>query len=332
MNREDLEKLFFKLEDFEDDFRPETFIVGARGIGKTYSSLSYFYKKKKKFIYMRNTWNQIKECMTNFGNPFKSINRDLGLNIKIEKEADHGLIIDYTNEAGEEIGYACDLSTFEDLKGVDVSDAMYVYFDEFIEKRTLHFDQYDAFTKMYETVNRNRELFGEAPLYCILTSNSTRLNNPILLGYNLVPTIEGMIKSGQQKYKSPDKCVILPKSAISDLKKETAHYRNIKGSKAYKEAIENEFAYDNRYGIKKQKLIEFKPLVSVDNVYIYKHKSANIYYACSSQFLNYPEYKSSNSLIPFYRNYGRYLSDAYANGRLFFSDYVIKDNLMKILR
>lgn len=324
--------LFFNIKEYEKDFRAESFIIGARGIGKTYSSLDYFYKKDELFIYMRNTKVQLDECMGDFGNPFKRLNKDKGYNIKIIKEKDHGVITDFSNEEKPKvIGYACDLSTFANLKGVDLSDVNYVYFDEFIEKRKLMFDQFDAFQKMYETVNRNRELLGEEPLKVILTSNSTSLNNPILLGYNLVPLIEGMIKTGQKKLKTEDKLILMPVSQISELKKDTAHYRNIKGTKAYKEAIENDFAYDSRYGIVKRKIIEYLPLVQIDDVYIYKHKSNGKFYACATQFTNAPVFTTKDNRMAFWRSYGRLLSLACANGSLEYSDFVIKTKLTDIL-
>ena len=324
--------VFFDIKNYMKDLKPKTFIIGARGIGKTYSSLSYVVENNIRFIYMRNTWTQIKECATDFGNPFKRLNKDKNWNIKIEIEKDHGIIKDYSDpEKVKDIGYACDLATFNDLKGVDLSDVDFIFFDEFIELRKLMFDQFEAFQKMYETVDRSRELFGEGPVLCLCASNSDSLANPILMGYNLVPLIEGMLKVGQQKLKVNDIFVFRPVAKISELKAQTEHYKGLKGTKAYKNAISNEFAYDSQYGIKKRKLIEYKPLVMIDDIYIYKHKSQNMYYACSSQFTNMPEFTSKDNKLAFYRAYGRSLSLAAASGNLEYSDFVIKTKLSKIL-
>lgn len=329
---------FFILRDILEEFKRKgiiigkLIIIGARGIGKSYSSLSYPVEENIRFMYMRNTWTQIKECATEFGNPFKRLNIDKGWNIRIEIEKDHGLIMDYSdNDNVKCLGYACDLATFNDLKGVDLSDVDLIFFDEFSEVRKLMFDQFEAFQRMYETVNRSRELFGRPPLLVVLASNSDSLANPILMGYNLVPLIEGMIKSGQTKLKVNDIYLMMPKAKISELKAKTTHYQGLKGTKAYENAINNEFAYDSQYGIHKRKLVEYKPLVMIDDIYIYKHKSQNKYYACSSQFTNMPEFTSKDNKLAFYRAYGRSLSLACATGQLEFSDFVIKTKLSKIL-
>lgn len=323
--------VFFDISQYLNDLKPKTFIIGARGIGKTYSSLSYLVENKIPFVYMRNKEKEMIECSTDFGNPFKRLNRDKGWNIKMKREKDHSVILDYSGEVPEVIGYGCDLATFVDFKGADLSDTKVVYFDEFISLKKLQFDQFQAFTYMYETVNRSRELLGEDPLICICTSNSDSLANPILMGYNLVPIIEGMLRTGQRKCKINDIFVFRPTAKISELKANTDHYKSLKGTKVYKNAINNEFAYDSQYGIRKRKLIEYKPLVMIDDIYIYKHKSENLYYACSSQFTNMPEFTSKDNKISFYRSFGRYLSLAMAEGLLECSDFVIKTKLSQIL-
>ena len=69
---------------------------------------------------------------SDFGNPFKRLNKDKGWKVKIEIEKDHGLVMDYTDPDNVKlIGYACDLATFNDLKGVDLSDVVFIFFDEF---------------------------------------------------------------------------------------------------------------------------------------------------------------------------------------------------------
>lgn len=159
---------FFDIAEYQSDLKAVSIIIGGRGIGKTYSALDYLIREKKRFIYMRNTRQQISECCSDFGNPFKRLNKDKGYNITLQVEKDHVNILNDT----EVIGYASPLSVFENLRGADLSDVDYVLFDEFIENRKLLFDQFKAFVNMRETVGRNRELLGEAPLYCILLSNS----------------------------------------------------------------------------------------------------------------------------------------------------------------
>lgn len=320
---------WFDIAEYRKDLKAVSIIIGGRGIGKTYSALSFLIEHEIRFIYMRNTKVQIGESATDFGNPFKRLNRDKGWDIHIEAEKEHFNIIDVA--ASKNIGYAAPLSLFENYRGADISDVDFVLFDEFIENRKLLFDQYKAFVNMRETVGRNRELLGEDPLYCILLSNAQSLNSPILAGYNLIPTIEGMIKSGQQKWKDHDTLVLLPKSEISELKKNTSTYRAIQGTKIYKENIENTFANDSFYAIAKRNLREYKPLCKIDDMYLYMHKSSGKKYVCQSQAVNIPEFDSKDNGLMFYSAYGRYLPMEYARGNVEFSDYTTKVNFLALI-
>ena len=307
-------------------------IIGGRGIGKTYSALSFVLEKQKPFIYLRNTDVQLKECITGFGNPFKRLNMDTGSDIFFKSEKSHSLIYDGSREDGQPIGYGLALSTFENLRGVDLSDVVYVIFDEFIEKRSLTFRQFECFISFYETVNRNRELLGEKPLCCILLSNSQRLSNPILAGYGIIPTIENMIRTGQKEYRKPGMYLSLPSSAVSDLKKNTANYALINGTKIADEALNNAFAFDSFYGIKRRNLNEYIPVVQIDDVYIYKHKTTGRLYACMSQAQNIPVFTSRDNKTAFLRAFGRKLFDAASKGFIDYSDFVTKTLLLDIIK
>ena len=319
---------FFDIRDYLNDLKPISIIIGGRGIGKTYSALSFMIENKKRFMYMRNTRQQITECCSDFGNPFKRLNKDKGWNIRLEVEKDH---VNILNDDNEVIGYASPLSVFENLRGADLSDVDYIIFDEFIENRKLLFDQFKAFVNMRETVGRNRELLGEEPLYTILLSNAQSLNSPILAGYNLIPDIEGMLKSSQKKLKRNDTLVLLPESEVSQLKKNTSTYKGLVGTKIYKENIENKFANDSFYGIKKRNIREYKPLCRVDDMYLYQHKSDNKLYVCQIQSTNIPEYNSKDNALSFYQGFGRWLPLEYASGNLNFSDYTTKAKFMKLI-
>lgn len=319
---------FFEIQDYIEELRGKNIIIGGRGIGKTYSALSYVIDSKEPFIYLRNTDVQLCECCDDFGNPFKRLNRDKDLNISIVKVKQHGLI--FNNE--DVIGYACALSTFKNLRGVDLSDVKTVIFDEFIEDRKLSFDQFKAFTHFYETVNRNRDIMGEDPLKVILLSNSQSLNNPILIGYDLVGQIETMIKHEQKKYKRGDIFLMLPESEISELKAQTEHYQSLKNTRIYKEIIENKFAHDSFYNIvSKKPMNEYKPLCKIDDIYIWAHKNTLKKYACYIQANNIPEFNSKDTGLAFYREYGKTLHLEYVQGSLEFSCFQIKSALLNII-
>lgn len=323
---------WYDIRSVEHKLKAVNIIIGGRGIGKTYSSLCYVLEEKKPFIYLRNTDVQLKECVSGFGNPFKRINKDKDRDIFFKSEKSHSLIYDGSREDGQPIGYGLALSTFENLRGVDLSDVVYVIFDEFIEKRTLSFRQFESFISFYETVNRNRELLGEEPLKCILLSNSQKLSNPILAGYGLIPVIEQMIRTGQKEYRKPGLYLSLPSSEVSDLKRETENYKLINGTKIADEALNNAFAFDSFYGITKRNINEYVPVCQIDDVYIYRHKSGSKLYACMIQAKNIQSFTSRDNLTAFLRGYGRKLFDAAAKGSLEYSDFVTKTMLLDLIK
>ena len=318
-----------------EKLRPHTFIVGGRGIGKSYSAIdTCITKYKGQFLYLRNTAVQLKESCNSFGNPFKKWARDHNRDIMMKMESEHAVVYEYTGEGDDRektiIGYGAALSTFDNLRGVDLSDVNFVMFDEFIEKRTLQFDQYTTYKGMYETVNRNRELEGEPPLYVVLLSNAQRLGNPILRGYDLIPVIESMQRSGQRVASVGNKRIELPFSEITELKRNTALYQG-ENDKYTDEALNNNFANDSFTGVKKVSLNEYSPICSIDDIYIYRHKSDSTFYACATPAKGVHNYRSRDHLIVFNRLYGLKLKLAYGSDKILFSDYATKVDLMTIL-
>lgn len=326
---------WYKIPD-DNKLRPFTFIVGGRGIGKTYSAIERgLTEHENAFLYLRNTKEQIEESCGIFGNPFKKWATDHNRDIQLVKDKNHALIVEYIND-GQKIakkvtGAGAALSVFSNLRGVDMSNVNYIVFDEFIENRTLTFNQYDAFLHMYETVNRNRELEGLSPVKCVLLSNAQRLGNPILRGFNLIPIIENMQKTGQKSYADGAIRIELPFSEVSEEKRQTALYNATKGSEFASEALDNNFINDSFTGVKKVNIQEYNPIVCVDDIYIYRHKSEAVYYACSIP-AQVKKYRSRDNYIVFYRLYGLRLKLAYGSDQLYFSDYSTKVDLLNLLK
>lgn len=316
--------------------RPFTFIVGGRGIGKTYDSIDRCITDfPGAFLYLRNTREQLNESCGVFGNPFKRWAKDHNRDISMEIEKRHAIVYEYTYQNQEQNkiirGFGANLSTFENLRGIDLSDVRIVLYDEFIENRVLTFDQYSAFLHMYETINRNRELSGEPPLIVLLLSNAQRLGNPILRGFNLIPTIEQMQKMGQRSYANGSIRIELPFSDVSEAKRETALYKATTGSDFNSEALDNNFVNDSFTGVKKVNITEYTPLVAIDDIYIYKHKSEVLYYACSIPG-KCNKYRSVDNFLLFYRLYGLSFKMAIASDKFIYSDYSTKIDLLTILK
>lgn len=323
---------WLEIRNYEKKFRPLTFFIGGRGIGKTYSSIQYLVERGDLFLYLRNTQTQIDESCSLMGNPFLRYNQDHGRNIKLVPEKKHFLIVDEVENPEDEkpvqklIGYAAALSTFENLRGVDMSDVKYVLFDEFIEKRTLSFNQFDSFSHMYETVSRNRELLGDPPLICFMLSNSQSLFNPILQGYGIVHQIEKMIVYGQDTHTDQDYFVCLCKDQeVSQKKQNTALYRLARNSHIYRENIENDFVNDDFSGIESVNLREYTPLCCYDDIFIYKHKSQPIYHVTWTSGTCQHFQESERSL--FLRSFGASLRMLIPLNKVTFSDASIKHKL-----
>lgn len=321
-----------------EKLRPFTFIVGGRGIGKTYSAIGEGIENHRgSFMYLRNTREQLAESCGDFGNPFKRWAEDHKLNIKLEIERKHAVINQYTlcddgeNERKQLIGVGANLSTFENLRGVDLSNIDFILFDEFIENRTLTFDQFRAFVNMYETVNRNREITGAEPCKVILLSNAQRLGNPILRGFNLIPIIEAMQKNGQRSYANGPIRIELPFSDVSENKRNTALYQAVSGSNYMDEALNNNFVNDSFSGVKKVNINEYTPIVAIDDIYIYRHKSESVFYACGIQ-AKCKRFTTMDNFVVFYKIYGLRLKLAAADDKMFYSDYSTKVDLLNILK
>ncbi len=323
---------YFDVSAYTPKFRASNFFIGGRRIGKTFSTFSLLYEKYQPFLYVRNTATQLDECCCDTGNPFKKWNKRTGHHLRMEKEKNHAIILEETEEGEKVVGYGGALSVFKNLRGIDLSDVKMGVIDEFIEDKRLSFDQAKAYNDLYETINENREIEGDEPFRFILLSNSQRLDNPILRDKNLIIPIESMMSNGQKIWRNESCFVCLPVSEVSELKKHTMFYQGMEGSKTYEEAIENKFANDSFYSVRKRPLKEYTGLCMIDDIYIYKHKSNGRFYACSSQCLNIPTFTSKDNWSLFYRAYGKILDIAAVNGLLEFSDFSTKSSMFQILR
>lgn len=307
--------------------KPFMVFIGGRGIGKTYSALKMCMGSDKPFVYMRNTDVQLKESSSAFGNPFKRLNRDLGRDFSLKSEKSHSLIL----EDKLVRGYAVALSTFHNLRGIDLSDVETVVFDEFIEQGALKYNQYSAFLNFYEVANRNRELEGENPLTVYMLSNAQKLDNPILAESGISEHIYRRLVLGNDEVlvEGAWKVRLYKDNAVSKAKADTTLYRNMK-DEYFNETINNLFSHDDFSHIGKKPLNEYYALCSIDGIYIYRHKAEGVYYACESQS-ECTAFDSKKSLTLFTRAYWPILTDAIATDRMNFSSYMVKRKLLTIL-
>lgn len=269
-------------------------VVGARGTGKTYGCFKWLVEKQKRFIYLRRLKSQLDECKKETGNPFKRLNTDLDINIKPVPNAGT-VLFNYDDKAGLNVAVGVALSVVANLRGVDYSDYDYIIFDEFISsdgERPIK-NEFLAFLNFYETVNRNRELSGAAPVKCIMLGNANKISNPYFSGWHCMKNVLRMIKGNQFVWRSDDKTrmiILLLDSPISHKKQETVLYKNANDD-FIRMALDNAFRTDETR-IKSEPLKEYVHIVSIGEIGIYEHKSERRYYVSNtvSKTLYYEAY------------------------------------------
>ena len=113
---------------------PFTFIIGARGVGKTYGMLDHIYRNKMQYIHLRRTQVQADLLSSNAFMPYKQLCVDNGWNIGVTGVAKNvaGIAEIEEEQYLKPFGYICALSTFSNLRGFDASDVTCIFYDEFI--------------------------------------------------------------------------------------------------------------------------------------------------------------------------------------------------------
>lgn len=323
--------MYYEIKPVIDRGLPFNIVIGGRGIGKTYSTLKWQMENNIHAIYLRTLQSDIDIVARPECNPYKVLNADMGYNYHIGGKKIKTIL----NNDGETVGYALALSTFASLRGVDFSDIDVIIWDEFIlegNRERYISDETTAFFNLYETVNRNREIKGCKPVQVIMMSNAVRITSPLLIGLNLVGTIERMVINGQKRFTDKERGIFLELPVdieVSQLKNETALYRLAKNTRYAEHAINNRFVYDSWYNVARRNITEYTPYCAFKNVYIYRHKNNGEYYACTIR-ADCPAY-DADTLGLFRRNHYLSIKEAYVSGSLIFDTIATKTLLSEVL-
>ena len=328
----DIEKII------ENDRSTFIFIVGARGIGKTFGILKYMLDRKNKFIYMRRTQTQVDMIKSEELNPFKSLRTELGddyaLCMKSINKNITGVYKAEKNDEGIEkasgsaLAYVMALSTVSNIRGFDASDCDFLCYDEFISERHEKplTSEGTAFLNAVETIGRNRELKGQKPLRVICLSNSSNLANPIFTELKLITACERMLNKGKDYLRLPERDVsiyILHDSPISKRKADTSLYRLAGDDSDFSQmSLKNDFNQEYFGQIKSLNLKEYKPLVKVGEICVYKHKSQRLWYVTDHASGEPEVYDSSDVELRRFANDYYYLKTAHLNRHVFFESYI----------
>ncbi len=317
---------------------PFTFIwvIGGRGTGKTYGFLRDIIQSGQEFMLLRRTATQVQLLQTPEFSPFGKLNSDFGWDLVPKSISKEITGIYHAEEAGAPIGFMAPLSTFANTRGFNADTLDIILFDEFIKEKQERYMKGEAFAFLnaYETMNRNRELEGRPPIRAVFCSNSVELDNPLFIELGFVTLFERMKREGREIQFAPkfDSVFInLEHSPISEAKRTTALYRLARQSTFAEMSLDNSFAIDyNAY--QSLPLGEYKPLVKVGEITLYKHKSNGSYY-CTPHTSGSPDtYGTSDAeLRRFRRTWGMQISTAYLARRITFETYYTEALLTRFM-
>ncbi|UMO75893.1 ATPase [Bacillus phage vB_BsuP-Goe23] len=230
--------LFYNPQKMLSYDRILNFVIGARGIGKSYAMKVYpinrFIKYGEQFIYVR----RYKPELAKVSNYFNDVAQEF---------PDHELVVKgrrfYID--GKLAGWAIPLSVWQSEKSNAYPNVSTIVFDEFIrEKDNSNYipNEVSALLNLMDTVFRNRER-----VRCICLSNAVSVVNPYFLFFNLVPDVN-------KRFNVYDDALIeIPDSLdFSSERRKTRFGRLIDGTEYGEMSLDNQFIGDSQVFIEKR--------------------------------------------------------------------------------
>ena len=312
------------------------FIIGERGVGKSYSAkkfiVSHFLKKHKQTIYVRRYKSEIKEAMGKNGESkfFKQIQKEFP-DTKLSNNASNF----YIN--GEIAGYAIPLSTSNILKSATFEDVDTIIFDEFIiDKGNYHYLQNEViqFLDLVETISRLRDV------RVIFLGNSISITNPYFTYFDLTLPYGSTVKTFK------DGLILvnyIKNEKYRDIKKKTRFGQLIKDTSYGKYAIDNEMLRDSKSFIAKKTgnaKFYFILFINGNNYGVWLDYSTQFMYIsndidpnCPIKFSINPDDHDYDTMLirvrsnPYFKNIIEY----YRAARLCFENQKVKNTIMNIM-
>lgn len=317
---------------------PFNFLIGGRGTGKTYTTLKVAKEDKRKFMLMRRTQAQADLISKPEFSVFKPLNEDLFWDVRVKRISKYNsafyIPLDDDEKEIEEIGYTCALSTISNMRGFDASDIEMLIYDEFIPEKheRLLKNEAGAIFNAYETMNRNREIKGVAPIQMICLANANDITNPVFESLNLIRIADRMQKGNSDRWTDDRRgiqIIMLHRSPISRKKANTVLYNLTEGSEFASMALDNDFNIDRQH-IKPRPLSEYIPVCSIGELCIYRHKSENRLYASThlSGVFNRAYTLSESDRLHYQRLY-RVQWDMYIGRKIDFEDVLSEKLFLK---
>lgn len=182
-NKDDSNK-FLHIADFIQDGYQSTFILGARGVGKTISTLVYCIKKAynthSKFIYLRRYQREI----DNLGLNVQLLSDLTGLDIEYVTDKDpNGRSVSMIKANGDMVAWVLALNTVAQYKSNDYSNTFLIVYDEFIDVKNREIKgEVGLFLTYAETVFRDFSKFR-----ALFLANATNIFNSYFIEWNCIP-------------------------------------------------------------------------------------------------------------------------------------------------
>lgn len=264
---------------------PTPFIlcVGGRGTGKTYGSLLFLLKNNIPFIYLRRTAAQMELVSKEEFSPIVKIGADCGIPLVIESLGKYASgvyrLLDNGDRDTKAVAYNMALSSVANIRSFDASGIKVILYDECIperhEKKMSKFEK-EAVLQMYESIDRNRQLNGEAPVKLVCLANANDLEAPILQALGCIKVLDSMRRKKQTQRIDKTRGLsifLLNNSPISAEKRQTALYKLVMGHGDFADmALENTFSHDNYTDIGKKPINEYIPFACIGSICLYRHK------------------------------------------------------------
>lgn len=328
------------------------FVVHGRGTGKTFGAckycLDYHEATGGKFIYLRRLQVEADLVGNNAFSPFTPVTDFYGMepltsgpvpNVKNVKGVWKSELNDKGDRVatGAPIGYTAALATVSSIRGFSGSDIKLCIYDEFIPEKTARpiRAEGEAVLQFYETINRNRELEGEAPLKMVFLSNANRLASPVFEAFGITKYIDKMVRTKQDTCYLNERGIAILKlsdSPISKLKNQTALYKASNSTDFNNMAIGNTFDTSNYLYVRSEPINEYRIIAQFEDVYIYRHKSEPKYYIAKHRTGRPGNvYNSDEFSIKKLRRDCALVFTAWVDGRISFEDYYCKLILTKAI-
>lgn len=333
------------IEDYPDAVIYITW--SRRGPGKTYSALRYPYHRFKT-LYLKRTNKDVKTICEYAGDidfdpsPWAPLNRDFNINVKPRLLKDgFGAFYDADsdgNPSGSVVNYVASLNAIKQVKGMDLSEAEWIIFDEFIPQagEVVKKAEGEMLLDLYETVNRDRRKRGRPGLKLILFANAEEISTHITNALEVVDTMAWMQAENINKHYDEQRGIFFHHITSEELPQTDIElhdmYRVMKGTAWADKSFGGNFSQNDFSAIRQMSLKHMRCLYHIkyrrnNNAYIYLSNKNGLYYMSDhpGHFIQSYDLDRENQQKKFYFDHVLQLRDACINDRFYFQKYSFYD-------